>query len=190
MSDWVPNQEAWDKFLTLLDSDWNVAGEKYEDLRRRLIIYFECRRCLPAEDKADETITRVIRSVYEGAPVGNVLAFAYGVARYVKLEGYATVRRDDAVREELLRYGDVFAEPEEPDLRLQCFDKCFGELPAESRGFIIRYYEETRRAKIDNRKSLAEQLQVTQNAVTLRAYHIRRKLEGCVKTCLKRQSGR
>jgi DNA-directed RNA polymerase specialized sigma24 family protein len=190
MSNWLPNQEAWDKFLALLDSDPNVAGEKYEELRRRLIIYFECRRCLPAEDKADETITRLIRTIYEGASVNNLLAFAHGVARYVRLEGYAAARQEDAIRAELLRYSNVFVEPEEPDLRLQCFDKCFSELPAESQQFLIHYYKETRRAKIDNRKSLAEQLGITQNAVTLRAYHLRKKLEGCVKLCLKRQLGR
>ena len=41
MSNWVPTREAWDKFLLLLDVDIEVAAEKYEAIRRRLILYFE-----------------------------------------------------------------------------------------------------------------------------------------------------
>src|SRR5215216_2886319 len=139
MSDWVPTREAWDKFLSSLDADQNVAGQKYEDIRKRLIIYFECRRCPPAEDMADEVITRVIKRIYEGVCVDNILRYAYGVARIVRLEGGAAARREDAVRDALLRAGNMYEEPEESgeaDLRARCFEECLEGLSPEDRHFI------------------------------------------------------
>src|SRR5215470_10383215 len=49
--------------LVRLDSDWNRAGEKYEELRRTLIKFFEWNSCFPAEDLVDETLDRVAKKL-------------------------------------------------------------------------------------------------------------------------------
>ena len=189
MSDWVPTREAWDKFLSLLDADQEVAGERYERIRRRLIIFFEGRRCLRAEDLADETIMRVIRKNYDGVHIDDVIRYSYGVAKIIKLEEDEIGRREDRMRDELLRSGATFIDPEDPyaeeDLRYGAFQKCMEKLSTSNRTFILNYYEDTGRAKIDNRKSLQDALGISKNAMTLRAYQVRKKLEKCIKSHLR-----
>jgi DNA-directed RNA polymerase specialized sigma24 family protein len=191
MSDWTPSPEAWAKFLLLLDADQEVAGEKYEVLRRKLMIFFECRKCKTAsEDLADETITRVMRRNCEGVHIDDATRYAYGVARIVAKEDYVKSRRADSTRDELLRrHGDSYIEKkdgEDGELLHQAFDECLNELSDGNRKFILEYYENTGRKKIDNRNSLTEKLAVSRNAVTLRAYQLRKKIDKCVKARLKR----
>jgi DNA-directed RNA polymerase specialized sigma24 family protein len=190
MSNWVPTPEAWVKFLLLLNADEEAAGARYENIRKRLILYFECRKVLEAEDLADETITRVIKRNSEGVQIDEVLSYCYGVARIVLKEWYARKRRTDRFQQELLRFSDPFAlgiDECEPNLLLQIFDECMDKQSAESRQFILSYYDDSGRAKIDKRKSLAEKLGISRNATTLRAFQIRKKLENCIKSHLKRK---
>lgn len=189
MSDWVPTPEAWDRFLSLLNADNQLAGEEYEGIRRRLIVYFEGRKCRAAEDLADATIARVIKRNYDGVHIDNVMRYSYGVAKIIRLEEGEVVRREDIVRDQLLRGGAAFTDPEDPydesELRYAAFEQCLGKLSLSSRTFILNYYEDTGRAKIDHRKSLSEKLGISQNAVTLRAYQVRRRLQKCIQNRLK-----
>jgi len=68
------------------------------------------------------------------------------------------------------------------------FDKCMDGLSIENRTFILSYYDESGRAKIDKRKSLTEKLGISRNAVTLRAFQIRKKLENCIKSHLRNKA--
>ncbi len=185
MAEWLPSPEAWERFLTLLDANNQVAWERYEGLRRRLVIYFEGRNCRGAEDLALKTITRVIKRNEDGVPIDDVMRYSFGVARILRLEEGEIVRRENLVREELLRSGADVVNPKDPldeaELKFVAFEKCLDKLPAAKRKFILRYYEDVGRDKIDNRKSLSEELGISQNAVTLRAYQIRKKLEKCIK---------
>jgi len=45
--------------LQRLDSDRECAGEKYEDIRRKLIRFFRWNDCFPGDDLADQTFDRV-----------------------------------------------------------------------------------------------------------------------------------
>jgi RNA polymerase sigma factor (sigma-70 family) len=191
MSDWVPTREAWDKFLLSLDVNLEIAGKKYEDIRARLIIFFECRKRLDAEDLADETITRVIKKHYDGVDIGDVIRYCYGVARNVLLEAFEVTRRNDSFQKELVRFSNPFIPPDDADDRhilMVTFDECMERLSAENRQFILSYYDDSGRAKIDKRRSLTEKLGISRNALTLRAYQIRKKLENCIKSHLKRKA--
>jgi DNA-directed RNA polymerase specialized sigma24 family protein len=75
----------------------------------------------------------------------------------------------------------------EKEERINCFESCLNRLPDESRRLIVSYYEEDRRAKIERRKLLAEQLEIPLNALRIRVHRIRMQLEQCVRACL--QSG-
>src|SRR5919198_4623480 len=87
-------QEAFDYLLAWLDADRERAGEKYERIRRRLIMIFPCRRCPDAEELADETINRValraaeVSKEYEGDPA----LYFYGVGQKVFLESVRPTR--------------------------------------------------------------------------------------------------
>lgn len=74
-------------------------------------------------------------------------------------------------------------EAEEKEKRLDCLEKCVGKLDAQTREMIIGYYHGEERAKIENRRRLAEKFGISQNALTIRACRVREKLEKCVKDC-------
>lgn len=92
---------------------------------------------------------------------------------------------DDVLRKPL---GDKLVAPEPDDekkeKRLNCLEQCTDKLESVSRDIIIRYYFGKERIKIENRRTLAESLKITVNALSIRACRIREKLEACVKKCV------
>src|SRR5918912_468429 len=85
---WVLTQEAFDRLLAWLDPDQARAGQKYEEIRRSLVKFFEFRGCLTPDEQADETIDRVARRISEGVEVltDNQFLYFYGVALRVLQE--------------------------------------------------------------------------------------------------------
>lgn len=72
-------QRAFDALLAWLDPDRELAGEKYEDIRYRLIKFFERRGCPAPEELADEVLNRVSKKLDEGTEV-RAFEYFYGVA--------------------------------------------------------------------------------------------------------------
>lgn len=183
--------EAFTKLLAKLSTDPEVAGVEYEDLRRRLIKFFEWRGAFFPEDLADETLNRTARKIDEGEEIEkNVIALALGVAHFVFLE---TSRRPDNRRTEMEELITAAAPPEhrveDDDLKVVYLRECIRGLSKDSRELIIEYYREEGRAKIDDRKALAEKLGISLNALFSRAKRIRDRLEQCVTRRLKRKPG-
>ena len=177
---WVLTPESFDGLLAWLDADRNLAGQKYEEIRRRLIKLFTCRCCPDAEDLADETINRVTKRLpeIEAEFTGDQIRYFYGVANKVHLE---SLRRKPPIPPP--------APPADDELNdsIECLEKCIAELPADHRLLVLEYYQEDKRAKIDHRKRLAAQLGIAANALRIRAYRIRASLEGCLRECLNDQ---
>ena len=181
--------KAFTKLLAKLSADPDIAGSEYEELRRRLIKFFEWRGAFFPEDLADETLNRTARKIDEGAEIEkNVIALALGVARFVFLEASKHPDNKRTALEELI---PVAAPPEnrgdDDDLWVACLRECLRRLPEENRLLIIEYYQEEGRAKIEDRKALAEKLGISLNALFSRAKRIRDKLEQCVTQCVKRK---
>jgi DNA-directed RNA polymerase specialized sigma24 family protein len=59
-----------------------------------------------------------------------------------------------------------------------------GQLSPENRRLVLEYYQNEKRAKIDHRRKLAEQLGIAVNALRIRAHRIRLQLQKCVQACL------
>ena len=181
--------KAFTTLLAKLSADPEVAGVEYEELRRGLIKFFEWRGAFFPEDLADETLNRTARKIDEGEEIEkNVIALALGVAHFVFLE---TSRRPDNRRAEMEELITVAAPPEhrveDDDLRAVYLRECMRGLSKDSRELIIEYYREEGRAKIEDRKALAEKLGISLNALFSRAKRIRDRLEQCVKRRLKRK---
>jgi RNA polymerase sigma factor (sigma-70 family) len=182
--EWDLTQEAFAKFLAWLSPNHEQAGEKYEDIRRKLITIFACRGCTCPEDLADDTINRVIRKVQEIAEayVGNPALYFYGVAHNVHLE--------------YLRNKPISQPPPSPDTPLrteaeyECLEQCIDRLPQRSRELVLYYYQEEKHAKIDLRKRLAQQLGIPLNALRIRACRIRMTLQECVVQCLQQKAAK
>jgi DNA-directed RNA polymerase specialized sigma24 family protein len=170
-------QESFNALLAWLDEDRETAGQKYEIIRKRLIKIFVNKGCSDAEDLADLTITRVVARLPDigDSYVGEKISYFYGVARKVYLES----RR----RKEIAT--DAFSAPPvaRPDVVRDCLRECLESLSSNQRELVLEYYLYEKRAKIDHRRQLAEELGVTANALRLRAHHIRTALEDCVRQC-------
>jgi DNA-directed RNA polymerase specialized sigma24 family protein len=64
--------------------------------------------------------------------------------------------------------------------RLDCLERCLAELSPADRELIDQYYRGETRAKIENRRRLAEERGIPLNALRIRMLRIREKLEACV----------
>ena len=197
--DWAPSAESFHRFLGWLDAGGGTPGERYLEMRRRLVDYFERKRCAGADDLADETLNRVARRLEEeGAIAATAPAqYCYIVARYVFFE---YLRRGDRntifcnetpspdmaspIRQSADERG---VEPEEDARRLTCLAQCLEKLPEADRSLILDYYSGERRLKIAHRRELAVRFGLTPNALTIRACRIRGKLEQCVSACAQKE---
>ena len=183
--------EAFAKLLARLDTDRERAGEKYEDLRRTLIKFFEWRGAPFPEEQADETFNRVARKLEEGVEVKNLGGYCYEVARRVCLE----VRKGNDSRREPLETSarhaagaDAADSALERELLLDCLEGCLNRLPEESRALIVEYYQDERRDRAGRRRALADALGLRREALANRAQRLRDKLEQCVTRCLKKKT--
>jgi DNA-directed RNA polymerase specialized sigma24 family protein len=177
--------------LEWLDEGADSRGEKYLEMRRRLVWFFARKRCLDPDALADETLNRVARRLDEEGGITDATPahYCYIVAKYVLLEQF---RNPD--HRPIGPAGDVssvaVSSASQPDVDaqgrervLQCLDRCLGQLTSDDRTLILEYYRGSERIKIDNRRGLATRLGITPNALSIRACRIRNRLERCVKDC-------
>lgn len=193
--DWVITEEAFNKLLEHFDEDREEAGEKYEQLRRGLTKFFECRGCFAPADYADETFNRVARRISEGQDVaiGAIQGYCYGVARNVARERHRNPEVQASTLDSLLPSDHPRENPSlterqhgeriRTEQRMECLEMCLDELPPESRFLIESYHEGRERAKIRNHERLAEMLGITINNLRVRVHRIRKDLERCVLEC-------
>jgi DNA-directed RNA polymerase specialized sigma24 family protein len=191
---WAPTSSAFRHFLIWLDQGVDSGGEKYLEMRRRLVAYFDRKHCLSPDELADETLNRVVRRLEEeGAITDAPPRYCYIVAKFVFLE---YLRRPEhhqtslsALKSPQLAKSDLavpFGQGDETaarEKRLACLDQCLSQLQAPDRELILEYYRGELRLKIEHRRKLASRFGVTANALGIRACRIRLKLEACVKAC-------
>jgi DNA-directed RNA polymerase specialized sigma24 family protein len=189
--EWVLTQDAFDDLLNWLGADREQAAQKYETIRLRLIKIFTCRGCSEAEDLADETINRVMAKVSEliSTYSGDPALYFYGVAQKVHLEYRRKTQAHQAqLPDSYSGSVDTFTELDEnAGAEYQCLERCLERLPVTNRDLVIRYYQQEKRAKIDQRKRLAHELGIAVNALRIRAHRIRLALQECVERCLEQQ---
>jgi DNA-directed RNA polymerase specialized sigma24 family protein len=179
---WVLTEEAFNGLLAWLDPDPPRAGQKYEEIRRSLMKFFEYRGCLTPDDQTDETIDRVARRISEGVEVltDNPFLYFYGVALRV-LQEYQ--------RKQATPPPAPPPAPDDPEIvevRLQCMESCFGALPVETREMLAQYCTGEKRGKTENRNALAERLGVSLNTLRIRVHRVRAQLDDCMKNCMRR----
>jgi DNA-directed RNA polymerase specialized sigma24 family protein len=179
------SQEGFDRFLTRLNEDRELAGQEYERVRGRLILYFQCRDIFQSEDCADEVINRVILKLETGHQIRDLVTYIFGVARMVLLETQRSQSRVQEIADDLLVPTIPSDEDDDLQLQIDCLRCCLQSLPAEDRDLITQYYREQKRAKINLRQELAQRLEIDMNALRVRAYRLRNALQKCVRKCAK-----
>jgi DNA-directed RNA polymerase specialized sigma24 family protein len=191
---WEPSEAALHRLLTWLDQGTDSQGERYVDIRDRLVHYFARRNCLAPDDLADETLNRVARRLEEVGSIDDVTParYCYIVAKFVLLESLRQrVRQPETTwghdhNAEALQTIRTDDTTEERDRTLACLERCLEARTPSDRALILDYYRtESEQASVQ-RKRLAERLGLTANSLAIRACRIRNRLESCVRACLER----
>jgi DNA-directed RNA polymerase specialized sigma24 family protein len=185
-------QIAFTRLLVWLDDGVDSNGERYLEMRRRLASYFDRRNRLAADELADETLTRIGRTLEQaGAILTRPPArYCYVVAKFVLLEDIRRERKHvafDGSGIAGLVSGNARPRPDEAcvlrERRLDRLDRCLEELEPAQRELIIEYYADDGHRKIERRRDLAIHLGITMNALGIRAFRIRDRLMACVEGC-------
>jgi len=172
-------EEALNKLLDQLHRERSEAGERYERIRRKLVQFFRWERAEFPEEHADEALNRVARKLGGGEPIVDVERYIFGVARMISHEVDQQRRRHKAAVEEMKRVPAAQVDAGEVALASVLWE-CLLSLPADTRAFILRYYEGDKQARIRNRRAMSEELAIPLNALRNRALRLRERLEDCV----------
>jgi len=185
---WSITREAFDRLLAYMDPDRDRAGQIYQEIRDHLIRMFVWRGCSRPEEYADETINRVARKLEEDERFSDLPTYFFGVGRMLLKEFHKEQERERRALQALPREWKSSAGGEELELRISCLEECLRKQPDQARDTILAYYQGDKRAKIENRKQLAQRLNLSVNTLRMQALRLREKLESCVVACIARAS--
>ena len=182
--------EQFDALLHRLGPDREVAGTRYEQLRRRLVTLFDYRSCRHPEELADETLDRAARRLLE---IGSAFSgddpsrFVYGVAWNVARESFR--RRSTVPLPERWDGPGPVPPPEGEDEELErvCLDRCLDRFGPDERTLVLGYFEGERSARIRRRSELARERGVSPNALRLKIHRLTGHLRQCVVRCVERK---
>jgi len=183
----MESPEVMRTFLIWLGGDLSSGARRYEEIRQRLILLFRYRGCHIPEELSDETIDRTARAVLKPdfQYRGDQLAYFRGVARNVFLEWLRRERRipTEPIPEEGLEAPAPESAASMGDAPEVCLDLCLNSLPSARKTLLIRYYQCEKRAKIDDRQLLANELGIGLNALRIQVFRLRNSLRQCVEGC-------
>lgn len=190
---WVVDEAAFNKLLDAFTPDRNDAIEQYDLAYRKVLRYFEWRSVVTADQCADETMDRVARRISEGQKIDKMMPYIFVTAHHIHQEVLKFIKEHqeiaiDDVLPSYLPHGEQ--EIVDPDERLLCFDRCLEELEPDDREVVLGYYEGDGREKIDHRQELAKKRKMSQNALRISVYRIKKMLEDCITKCLKTTAAR
>jgi DNA-directed RNA polymerase specialized sigma24 family protein len=179
---------AFSRLLEWLDDGVDSQGQTYVEMRRRLVSYFDRRDRNASDELADETLNRIGKTLERDTiAVRPPARYCYVVARFVFLED---VRRERVYRNNYSSRTDVdgWADPVAFDnedastreLRLQDLGRCLAKLAAGQRALVVEYYRDSGRQQIEHRREMAARLDITMNALAIRAHRARAALEACM----------
>ena len=191
----APTASSLTHLLAWLDDGTESDGETYLEMRRRLVWYFQQKRCAVPEDLADETLDRVARKLAEPGAIAGIAParYCYIIAKFVFLEDRRRPERVNTVAAEpeslsrrAFRDRRQESDPsaEERARLLDCLDACLDQLSDVDRRLILDYYRSDERSRIEQRRVLAADLGLTANALAIRACRLRDTLEACLGACM------
>lgn len=181
---------SFDALLSILDNDRENAGVVYEQLRARLIGFFEWRGCGLADQLADVCFDRMAKKIADGEVIQSPSAYIATIAQFVYREHlrsaetrHDSIDNDDSSITEIEANESVWNE----DVKLSCLDKCLDEFSPADRNVITSYYDTEERTMIDSRRRLAENMAISMNTLRIKVCRLRSKLESCISECCDRR---
>ncbi len=174
--------ESLRAFLDWLAPDLANRDEAYEAARRRLILFFAGRKCFDPESLADRTLDLAMRKLADIPAEANPMAYLIGIAKNIYRDELRAAQKIEAFRS--TQAAILTGSQSELESRHTCLEKCLSELPAEDRTLVLGYYSESKQAKIDKRKQLADRYGLNLNALRNRIFRLNQRLALCVTACL------
>lgn len=158
--------------LSLLDPAPATAEEKYRQLRRRMVRYFEWNNVLDPEEATDETICRVQRRLMEGVQIqtANPQSYFYGVAANVLREIRRIARESKS--EPLDTWHESIGSREDVNKleRGILLRQCLLQLEENERELLLAYYS----GKI---QECCARFDLSPNGLRVRVCRIKKRLE-------------
>jgi DNA-directed RNA polymerase specialized sigma24 family protein len=181
--DWQLDARAFHRLLAYLDAGENSERQNYVRKRERLVAYFDQKNCFAPDDLAEETLNRVACKLEEEGDIQSETAakYCYSVARYVFYEHLRRSELSALAVAELSRESEPSDTKHESDIKkrmLDCLEKCTRKLDYLSHKIISRYYVGKEWRKIESRRTLAAELEISMNALSIRVRDVSR-LSGC-----------
>ena len=181
----VESTETFNDLLTWLNPDREQAGQRYEEIRRRLIKIFAHYGCWEAEDLADETLRRVQLKVSDVAQdwVNDPVLYFYAVAR--------NVRREYLRPKPQPHPPPPIPDGEQAEREDTCLEHCMNRLLTnDERSLVLQYHQGSDgRTKIDGRQELGRQHGLGSNALRIRIHRLVKRLRPCILDCLEKIPG-
>jgi DNA-directed RNA polymerase specialized sigma24 family protein len=182
--EWTLTEETWGGLIALLAPDPDRAAELYLVMHAKLVTFFEHRNSPDPVQHADEVFDRVSRKIAEGVEINNPMSYCYGVARMLQKEIYTEAEHNRVAVNGFYSDSNSSSESEEEDnLTAACLHKCLEQMPEDERQRLLEYYEGSARARIEQRKKMAQRLKVTLNGLRIDIYRSRMKLQQCTNRC-------
>ncbi len=175
-----PTPEELGKLLAWFDPDPDEAGRKFNLIHTRLIKLFAARGCIDPESLADEVMNRVavrIDTIIQNYP--DPLRCCQGFVENVFREYWR-----DRQKELNVKPPPPPTPPEQDETEDTCLEQCLETLTRPERDLFERYFGGERQGRIAARKRLAAALQLTANALRIRAHHLRKEMHLCIVKCV------
>ncbi len=181
--------EEFRRLLARLDLIPVRAWQKYDDLRRKLVMFFGPQSA--AEDLADEVLDRIAKKP-DSENIINVAEFAAGIARNVRRENWQKTAITLQMPEDL-DLPDRNRSPESSMLetidgqrKRECYSQCMRLLAPEDRRLILEYHPAELGKVEESRQELAASLAISNGALRSRVGRLRASLEDCCRNCYDR----
>ncbi len=158
--------------------------EAYRRLRRKVVKFFDWKRCREASELADETLVRVLQAIDREANIRNFNTFVYGIAGHLLVDWIKGQVKSEELRCGLETGFDLDWLPQDSSDEALCLERCLRTLPPENREFIEACFVDKRRA------ALTRELNLSKNAMRMRIYHSKQRLRACMDVCVKTQKTR
>ncbi len=167
--------------LERLRADSASGGFGYEQLRRRLILFFRQREPVDAETLADEALDRLARRLDEGVPINNPAPYAFGIAKLMLFEANARrLRQEVRVDEPETKPAMIEDDAIDPAL-VRALRICLRSIGRRGSELMLAYYRDDDARRIRTRRNMAEKLGISVNTLRNRALRLRAALETCVR---------
>jgi len=171
--EWKLTEPALRRLLEHFSMDETRAALEYEASHRRLIVYFQARGCLPADECADQTLDCVARRLDEGEVVVSIRAYMFGVARRIAAEHNRQEKRRRAAWAPL---GPTDTESRALEAEMARLDAQLQRLPRATARLLLDYHRSDERAGRGHRRRLAERLGISYGALRTRVHRAHARL--------------